>query len=299
MEYYRATTAFSKMERQQQAQSSAVATSFGGGHAPMDGGAIGKGKGKHKGKGKGKYKGKGKGCNNYGYNGYGFNKGKGKQQGKGYTHAKGGKGYGSHGNDTNKGKSEGIKRAKGKDATNMCYKCGRYGHYARDCRVAIFNLGADDQAGQASQYNATQQWYQDGQQTYDQQWWTNDISQQQQMALPPPPATPQSGTTIHMIAGMEDKNIERASNGGKQTTQTTINATTNRDYFNLMIDSGAATHVCPRHFALQSPLYPLAPGQGPQLRTVTSEQIHVYGYKWIYIHGEQQQTSNRHTVLCV
>ena len=123
MEYYRATTAFSKMERQQQAQSSAVATSFGGEHAPMDVGAIGKGKGKHKGKGKGKYKGKGN--NNYGYNGYGFNKGKGKQQGKGYIKAKGGKGYGSHGNGTNKGKSKGIKGAKGKDATNICYKCGR------------------------------------------------------------------------------------------------------------------------------------------------------------------------------
>ena len=62
MEYYRATTAFSRMQAGQQAPSSSVGTSYNGGAAPMDIGAI-KGKG-HTGKGYGKGK------------GYGWNKGK-------------------------------------------------------------------------------------------------------------------------------------------------------------------------------------------------------------------------------
>ena len=56
-EYYRATTAFSRMQASQ-APSSAVGTSYSGGTAPMDIGAIGKSKGY---KGKGYSKGKGYG----------------------------------------------------------------------------------------------------------------------------------------------------------------------------------------------------------------------------------------------
>ena len=82
IEYYRSTTAFSKLQ-QLRSQSSSVATSFGGGQAPMDIDAIHKGKGKYnsyKGKGKGKNKGKGYGgYNGHGYNSYSVNhKGKGK-----------------------------------------------------------------------------------------------------------------------------------------------------------------------------------------------------------------------------
>ena len=62
MEYYRATTAFTKLALQP--GSSSVATNYGGGQAPMDIGAINKGKGKHQGKHpKGKGKGK-QGTNN-------------------------------------------------------------------------------------------------------------------------------------------------------------------------------------------------------------------------------------------
>ena len=75
MEYYRTTTAFSRLQHQ---SSSAVSSNLEGGPAPMDIGATYKGKGK----GKGKNKGKG-----YGKGGY---KGKGYQQGKGYG------GYGTH-----------------------------------------------------------------------------------------------------------------------------------------------------------------------------------------------------------
>ena len=76
-EYYRATTAFSRMQASQ-APSSAVGTSYSGGTGPMDIGAIGKSKGY---KGKGYSKGKGYG-----------NKGKaGKGHGKGYKGSSKGK----------------------------------------------------------------------------------------------------------------------------------------------------------------------------------------------------------------
>ena len=57
-----------------------------------------------------------------------------------------------------------------------------------------------------------------------------------------------------------------------------------------MIDSGAATHVCPTWFAPDTPLYPLQHGQGPRLRTATDEDIPVHGYKWVYMHNTNKQT---------
>ena len=35
---------------------------------------------------------------------------------------------------------------RGKDATNICYKCGQYRHCARNCRVQIYNLAGTTQA---------------------------------------------------------------------------------------------------------------------------------------------------------
>ena len=68
MEYYRTTTAFSGLP---QGTTSSVATNFNGGAAPMDIGAVnkGKGKGKHKGKGKKGNKGKGYAQQGHGYGG--------------------------------------------------------------------------------------------------------------------------------------------------------------------------------------------------------------------------------------
>ena len=142
MDYYRTTTAISRMQAGQQAPSSSVSTSYNGGAAPMDIGAI-KGKG-HTGKGYGKGK------------GYGWNKGKGgKGQSKGYKGKSKGKqykgktpiGYGQNsgtgwhqqqqGNHKGKGKS----KHKGKQtARNICYRCGLKGHMAKDCAVAVYNL---------------------------------------------------------------------------------------------------------------------------------------------------------------
>ena len=48
---------------------------------------------------------------------------------------------------------------------------------------------------------------------------------------------------------------------------------------NLMVDSGAATHVCPLWFGNSFPLHRLQRGEGPQLRTVTDDNIQLHGYR--------------------
>ena len=66
--------------------------------------------------------------------------------------------------------------------------------------------------------------------------------------------------------------------------------TEDNKWVSLMIDSGAATHVCPPWFATQNPLQQLAHGTGPQLRPVTNQHINLYGYKWVCMtnHSGQQ-----------
>ena len=63
-----------------------------------------------------------------------------------------------------------------------------------------------------------------------------------------------------------------------------------KKWVSLMIDSGAATHVCPLWFASQFPLHQLAHGTGPQLRTVTSQHIKLHGCRWVCMtnHSGQQ-----------
>ena len=110
-----------------------------------------KGKGKKgKRKGKGKYnksKGYGNYGNNYSHNNYKGGKSKCNQQPVGQGNSfKGQHGYGKGKAYSNKGKGKGYhnnqqggKGAKGKQATNVCYRCGQPGHMAKQCRVAIYN----------------------------------------------------------------------------------------------------------------------------------------------------------------
>ena len=141
LEYYQAQASFGRMQQQQQQQAAAAAAtaSSNQGPAPMDIGAINKGKGKYRGKGKGKSSGKGpskgynKGKSSKGYNNYSnynnYNKGKGKYRppiGQAMPFKAASKGKG-------KGKPS---KGKGKGSSDQCYKCGQRGHIARDCRVA-------------------------------------------------------------------------------------------------------------------------------------------------------------------
>ena len=285
MEYYRATTALARLQ-QQQNPSSSVSTNYNGGTAPMDIGAIGKGK--YKGKGKGKHKGKGKGKGN--------NKGSFKGKGKGYN------------NNYYKGKSKGKigqqqpapqkgifkgspNKGKGQYPTGKgaCYRCGGYGHIAKDCNVPVYNIQQNDNSYE--QYtDQTQQWY-DQPQHYDTQWWSNDQShinasqhphqpQQQitQLALPAPST---DGTPTLHIAMINTETVNTAGNTGTPEHSFLHN--------HIMIDSGAATHVCPPWFAPNTPLHVLQQDEGPNLRAANNDPIHVHGYKWVYMRNKDDQ----------
>ena len=282
MEYYRTTTAFNRLQQQ---ASSSVATNYNGGAAPMDIGAVNKGKGKGKNKSKGKKgkskgkkgnKGKGYGQHSNGYGGQGKGKGPVGQQ----MYYKGSNNY-AQGKDKGQGKATG----KGRGYTTGCYRCGQQGHTAKDCRVPVYNIQEDTQEG----YNdATDQWY-GPQTTYDNHWWTNDQTQvhavqqqSQQLALPAPAQL--DATPALQIAAVT---VPRNSNSTVRSPDMRMITNLNKD--ELMIDSGAATHVCPIWFASTTQTYDLPDHERPNLRTATEDPIEVYGYKWVYMTNESNQ----------
>ena len=80
-------------------------------------------------------------------------------------------------------------------------------------------------------------------------------------------------TPIHVIAMI--------SNGNDHKPAPTNGGTT--DTMHIMIDSGAATHVCPLWFADNYPVYKIDQAQSPNLRTVTNKTIQCYGVRWVYM----------------
>ena len=81
--------------------------------------------------------------------------------------------------------------------------------------------------------------------------------------------------------------------GLQEVTLATISAaqqfTEDNKWVSLMIDSGAATPVCPPWFITQFPLQHLEHGTGPQLRTVTNQHIKLHGYRWVCVTNHSGQ----------
>ena len=105
----------------------------------------------------------------------------------------------------------------------------------------------------------------------------------QQLALPAPHATTASDNapTVQTVSGVHcHEPIVIAHIHDNNSTQQSA-------YIDIMVDSGAATHVCPPWFAPEFPIQPLSADNGPQLRTVTNNEIKLYGYKWVYMHNAE------------
>ena len=275
-EYQRAHTTFSRL---QQNQSSAVSTNYNGGAAPMDIGAISKGK--YKGRGKGKYKGKkrkkgnkGKGYGSYGHHAQGNYNTQSTGKGKGKI----GQGMPFKGQqDKGKGKSYGKTTGQGKGHI-VCYKCGQPGHTMKNCRVSVYNINEDTQNNEQN-VDTTQQWYEQSN-NYDSHWWNNDQSpsHHQQQVVTSEQAS--SSTTVPLISIAA---IRIAS------TSTAAQALQHDNKNDLMVDSGAVTHVCPPWFSTETTLHELRQSETPNLRTATDDAIKVYGYKWVYMTNNNNQ----------
>ena len=146
---------------------------------------------------------------------------------------------------------------------------------------------------QEQNQDVTAQWY-DPNSGYDNYWYSNGQSgnysthpvQQQQLALPAPPTDNQT-PSVQLVATLGH---QAASAHKETTTMQAVQQQRGYTEAEIMIDSGAATHVCPTWFAPDTPLYPLQYGQGPKLRTATDEDISVHGYKRVYMHNTNKQT---------
>ena len=160
---------------------------------------------------------------------------------------------------------------------------------AKDCRVPVYNIQEDVQEG----YNdATEQWY-GPQTTYDNHWWANDqtqvnaVQQPQQLAQPAPSQL--DATPALQIAAVT---APRNSNSVIRAPDMSMIINLNKD--ELMIDSGAATHVCQIWFASTTQTY-----DRPEHERQISEQQQKTPLMSIGTSGSTRPTRATNRSLCV
>ena len=172
------------------------------------------------------------------------------------------------------------------------------GRYAKDCKVAVYSLN-DTVTQQQGPQDPANAWWTDTGQAYDNTWWHGDQAKTQQthqLMLPPPKAsahqqqgTQQPATQGQAVSGLL---IAMAADTSRFV------GTAEENIIDLMIDSGAATHVCPLWFAPKFQLHEIRTGQEPQLRTVTNTQIKVHGYKYVIMKNNRKQPTGIPFYIC-
>ena len=148
----------------------------------------------------------------------------------------------------------------------------------KNCRVPVYNI---NEGAQNNDHNVdtTQQWYEQSN-NYDSHWWNNDQSPTHHQHPVVTTEQASSSTTVPLI------NIAAIR---VASTSTAAQALQHDNMNDLMVDSGAVTHVCPPWFSTETTLHELHQSETPDLRTATDDAIKVYGYKWVYMINNKNQ----------
>ena len=160
------------------------------------------------------------------------------------------------------------------------------GHMAKDCRVRVYNVGeaTDDTTGEQQRQQFYEEQY--NHQAYDPPWSEQQAWQYEQQWYPEQNGQEynQQPPTLQQAQAVSSVKVEELFVASVTSTDLNTDATVA-----IMVDSGAAVHVCSPTFGAAFPLQPLKPADTPPLRSVTDEPLKILGYRWIRFYNKQGQ----------